>query len=231
MPCLALMSKALKSIRSMFAVLHGLASDLVRFLWSCVSSRTALVAENLFLRKQLAFYQEHQVRPRRLTNAARISLVFWSRFFDWKSALLSVKPATLIGWHRKAFRLFWKWKSRPGRPGLPAVRNLGIVAIKTPIRTPQANAFCERLIGTVRRECLDFMIPLNERHLRQILREWVSHYNRGRPHSSLGPGIPDQRTAPPCRIHRHRFEPRERVVSTAILGGLHHEYEVLQAVA
>jgi putative transposase len=41
------------------------------------------------------------------------------------------------------------------------------------------------------------MIPINERHLRQILREWVSHYNRGRPHSSLGPGIPDQRNLRP----------------------------------
>src|SRR5205807_6750113 len=47
-----------------------------------------------------------------------------------------------------------------------------------------ANAFCERLIGTLRRECLDFLIPLNERHLRSLLKEWVTHYNRGRPHAS-----------------------------------------------
>ena len=46
---------------------------------------------------------------------------------------------------------------------------------------PQANAFCERVIGTVRRECLDHLIPLNERHLRQILSAWVPHYNHGRP--------------------------------------------------
>lgn len=71
-----------------------------------------------------------------------------------------------------------------------AVRNLGISVLKTPVRSPKANTFCERLIGTVRRECLEHMIPISERHLRQILREWVSHYNRGRPHSSLGPGIP-----------------------------------------
>jgi hypothetical protein len=63
---------------------------------------------NLFLRKQLAFYQERQIHPRRLTNAARLSLVFWSRFFAWKFALTVVKPATLIGWHRKAFQQFWK---------------------------------------------------------------------------------------------------------------------------
>jgi len=45
--------------------------------------------------------------------------------------------------------------------------------LKTPVRAPQANAYCERLIGTVRRECLDWMIPLNERHLRQALAEWL----------------------------------------------------------
>ena len=105
----------------MLRVLRGLANDAVIFLRSSFHSRAALIAENLFLRKQLTFYQEHQVRPRRLTNAARLSLVFWSRFFEWKSALLIVKPVTLIGWHRKAFRLFWKWKSgRVGRPKLPA---------------------------------------------------------------------------------------------------------------
>jgi transposase InsO family protein len=43
----------------------------------------------------------------------------------------------------------------------------------------------------MRRECLDFMIPMSERHVRVILREWVRHYNRGRPHASLGPGIPE----------------------------------------
>src|SRR5262245_19289055 len=111
----------LRSSLSVFCVLRGLANEAVIFLRSCFHSRTALIAENLFLRKQLTFYQEHQVRPRRLTNAPRLSLVFWSRFFEWKSALLIVKPATLIGWHRKAFRLFWKWKSRRvGRPRLPA---------------------------------------------------------------------------------------------------------------
>lgn len=64
---------------------------------SLLRSRSGLIAENLFLRKQLAFYQEHQVRPRRLTDAARISLVIWSTFCDWRSALVIVKPAPLIG--------------------------------------------------------------------------------------------------------------------------------------
>ena len=58
-----------------------------------------------------------------------------------------------------------------------AVEGLGLRILRTPVRAPQANAYCERLIGTMRRECLDFMIPLSERHLRSILREWVKHYN------------------------------------------------------
>ena len=45
--------------------------------------------------------------------------MLWSRWFHWKDALIIVKPETLIGWHRKGFRLFWRWKSRPGRPRLP----------------------------------------------------------------------------------------------------------------
>ena len=109
----------LRLIRAPFDVFREVASDLTSLMRLCFSSRTALIAENLFLRKQLAFYQEREVRPRRLTNAARLWLVFWSRFFDWKSALVVVKPETLIGWHRKAFRLFWRWKSRPGRRLIP----------------------------------------------------------------------------------------------------------------
>ena len=68
---------------------------------------------------------------------------------------------------------------------------MGLRVLKTPVGTPQANALCEHLVGTIRRECLDWLIPLNERHLRLILREWVTHYNRGRPPVSLGPGIPE----------------------------------------
>jgi transposase InsO family protein len=71
-----------------------------------------------------------------------------------------------------------------------ALKAMGLTILKTPYQAPQANAFCERLIGTIRRECLNFLIPLSERHLRTILKEWVRQYNQGRPHFSLGPGIP-----------------------------------------
>src|SRR5262245_40541386 len=68
---------------------------------------------------------------------------------------------------------------------------MGLTILKTPVQALQANPFCERLIGTMRREFLDLMIPLNESHLRRVPQEWVAHYNRGRPRASLGPGIPD----------------------------------------
>ena len=103
---------------------------------------------------------------------------------------------------------------------------MGLTVLRTPVRAPQANAFCERLVGTIRRECLDFMIPLSERHLRRILQMWVAHYNRGRPHASLGPGLPDP---PPVRVaasNDHRVPEGHRIIATPILGGLHHEYRV-----
>jgi transposase InsO family protein len=104
--------------------------------------------------------------------------------------------------------------------------------VKTPVRTPQANAFCERVIGTMRRECLDWLIPLNERHLRWILRAWVTHYNRGRPHASLGPGIPDRSPAPIRPVPGgHHLPARRRVVATPILNGLHHEYRLVREAA
>jgi putative transposase len=109
---------------------------------------------------------------------------------------------------------------------------LGLTILKTPVRAPQANAFCEGVIGTIRRECLDFMIAISERHVRAILREWVSHYNGGRPHASLGPGIPDRPLGDSIRGSRgHRLPGGYRVRSTPILGGLHYEYHLEQQAA
>src|SRR5215469_5738931 len=349
-----------------------LVSNLIPLLTVLFRSRTSLIAENLFLRKQLAFYQEHKLKPQPLTDAARWTLVLCSRLFEWRSALVMVKPDTLIGWHRKGFKWFWRCKARSGRPPLQGkirelivrmakenptwgqrrvaaelclklgllvssrtvrkywpwggddgrgkatssqrwatfvrnhadamvacdfmvavtakfqllyvfvmlelgsrrilqcnvtahpsaewtlqqfrqglsdetryrfvihdrdcifstefdqelVQGFGVKVLKTPPQAPQANAFCGRLIGTIRRECLDFKIPLTEKHLRRLLSEWVRHYNAGRPHSSLGPGIP-------AEVHRGSVEGNTictdeqrklRVISRPVLGGLHHEY-------
>ena len=100
---------------------------------------------------------------------------------------------------------------------------LGIEAILTPVQAPRANAVAERVVGTLRRECLDHMIIVNERHLRRVLREYLDHYNRGRPHRSLNLETP---TGPPARAG-----PPEsgRIVARPVLGGLHHEYEWVAA--
>jgi transposase InsO family protein len=302
-------------------------------------------------------------------------MVALARFFDWRGALVIVKPATFLKWHRNAFRQFWKWKPRRlGRPSLPsnlreiirkmdrenptwgeeriadellvkfgtrvsartvrkylgpghrgtprgdqrwatfvhnhakaivacdflvsvtatfrvlyvfvameigsrrilhvnvtdhptaewtiqqfreflaydhpyrfvihdrdaifsaavdsALKDFGVRALRTPVRTPTANAFCERVIGTIRRECLDFIIPINERHLRATVREFVTFYNRGRPHSSLGPGIPEPiQASAPDAVHRHKLPVGYRISSKSILGGLHHDYRLEKEAA
>jgi transposase InsO family protein len=334
----------------------------------------ALAAENLFLRKQLALYQERKAKRRPTSVASRWTMTALGRLFAWRDALVIVKPETFLGWHREAFRLFWRWKShRSGRqplprniraliremgrnnptwgeerianelslklgirvsartvakylvmdrprgtanqrwrvfvqnharamvacdfftsvtatfrvlyvfvamevgtrrivhfnvtdhptaewtiqqfreflafdhpyrfvihdrdsifsPGLDAsVRALGVRILKTPVRAPKANAFCERLIGTIRRECLDWAIPFGQTHLQRILREWVTHFNRGRPHMALGPGIPEPLQAKvPARSHWHKLPSGFRVVSKPVLGGLHHEYGLEKEVA
>src|SRR4051812_37073182 len=100
-------------LHTIFAVTRALAS-LVR---SAMRSRAQLATENLFLRKQLALYQERKVKPRRSDDATRIILAGLSHVLAWRQLLLIVKPETLIRWHRRGFRLFWRWKSRtPGRP-------------------------------------------------------------------------------------------------------------------
>jgi putative transposase len=114
-----------------------------------------------------------------------------------------------------------------------SVAGMGLEVIETPVRSPKANSLCERLIGTLRRECLDWTIPLTEEHLRKTLRFWLPHYNRGRPHSSLGPGLPDPPLNVPVHLqrHRHRFDQSSRVVVHSVLNGLHHEYSLLARAA
>jgi hypothetical protein len=94
-----------------------------------LTSRAQLAAENLFLRKQLALYQERRTRPRRADASTRVALVLLSQFLDWRALLTVVKPETLIRWHRQGWRLFWRWKSRPGRPTIPVDLQRLIVAI------------------------------------------------------------------------------------------------------
>jgi transposase InsO family protein len=341
--------------------------DASSYLRLCLRPAPVLAAENLFLRKQLALYQERNDKPARATNATRITLVWLARWFDWRQALAIVQPETFIRWHRQVFHLFWRWKSRPGRPPVPPelralirriahenptwgqerianelllklglrvsprtvrkympkrpdrgpghcvpsqrwrtfIRNhaqaivacdfcvvvtatfrllyvfvviehssrrllhvhvtahptaewtlqqlreaipadhtyrflihdrdsifsraldqrIGHLGLKV-LKTPVANAICERVLGTLRRECLDFLIPLTEHHLQQLVGEWVTHYNSGRPHMALGPGIPQPFTSRLASLQkdRHILPDHLSVVAHPVLSGLHHDY-------
>jgi putative transposase len=95
----------------------------------------------------------------------------------------------------------------------------GIRTIKTPVRSPRANAYAERWVRTVRTECLDWVLVLGRRHLNAILHEYVGHYNHHRPHRGLDLGMPASSretaviTPPSLHVHRHD-----------VLGGLIHQY-------
>ena len=364
----------IKRVFNALGELSGLALTLftngVHFVALCTRSRTALAAENLFLRKQLAFYQERNVRPRRFDNVTRWIMVLLSHGFAWNNALVNVTPKTFIGWHRAGFRLFWRWKSRPGRPPIPtelraliramardnpgwgeerianelllklglqvsprtvrkympkrprgqprgdqrwstfvqnhaaaivacdfctvvtatfrllyvlvviehqtrrlvhcnvtthptaawtlqqlreaipsdhgyrflihdrdgifsprldqSISHMRLRVLKTPPRSPKANSICERVIGTLRRECLDYLIPLGRLHVYRIVKEWVGYYNQSRPHMSLGPGIPSPPAQLPARLQstRHRIAKDQRISVHPVLGGLHHDYRL-----
>ena len=95
---------------------------------------------------------------------------------------------------------------------------MGITTVLSPVRAPQANAIAERVIGTLRRDCLDHVLVLSERHLRHVLQEYVAYDNTTRPHQSLGDEPPDGPR------HAHRPPGPMRLTSRPILGGLHHEY-------
>src|SRR5450631_66333 len=86
--------------------------DLMELVLLVARSHSTLAAENLFLRKQLALFQERKVKPRRADDSTRWMMATLSRVFAWRDALVNVKPDTLIRWQRRGFRLFWRWKSK-----------------------------------------------------------------------------------------------------------------------
>ena len=320
-------------------------------------SHTGLLAENMALRHQLSVLQRTARRPR-LKARDRVFWVWLSRIWpQWRSALLIVQPETVVKWHRQGFRLYWRWKSRAGKPGRPRVdpeirelirrisrenplwgsprirdelallglkvakstveqymirngkppsqswkifidnhikdiaavdfftvstvtfrilycfvvlrldrrcvvhfnvttnptarwtaqqlveafpydqtprflirdrhgtyghvvrerlRGMGIAEVLTAPRSPWQNGYAERLVGSIRRECLDHLIVLSERHLLRILGEYFEYYHRSRPHQSLDGNSPDPRNV--------ESSDGRRVLGTAVLGGLHYTY-------
>ena len=99
----------------------------------------------------------------------------------------------------------------------------GIRILASPPQAPRANAICERIIGTLRQELLDRLLIVNERHLRQVLTEYLQHYNTARPHRFLGqltPAQADTQPPEPINLADHRIRRRQ------VLGGLAHEYYI-----
>ena len=324
-----------------------------------------IVLENLALRQQLAAMKRSIKRPQ-LRSRDRLFWVLLSRFWtNWQEALIIVKPETVIGWHRKGFRLFWKFKSRrkgSGRPpvspeirdlilkmakanplwGAPRIhgellklgieisertvsslmprripkppsqtwrtflknhmmhmvsidfftvptakfrilfvlvilshsrrrvvhfnvtahptanwtaqqiieafpwdtapkyllrdrdsiyganfrqrlKNMDIKEVVTAPRSPWQNPFVERLVGSIRRDCLNHLIVLNESHLKRILSSYFEYYHKDRTHYGLGKDTPSGRPVQP--------RPAEggNLIELPRVGGLHHRYEWKQA--
>jgi transposase InsO family protein len=333
--------------------------DLIRaILRVLLANRAALIAENLALRQQLAVVNHAAKRPR-LRRRDRIFWVWLSKLWrGWRSALVVVQPDTVVRWHRRGFRLYWRWKSRrngrpkietevralirrvsrenplwgapriraelallghdvaestiakymvcnrPGRPpsqtwrsflanhmdctaacdffvvptvtfrllycfvilaherrrilhfnvtdhptaqwtaqqiveAFPAdgsepryllrdrdgiygdyfrhrLKNMGIDEVLIAPRSPWQNPFAERVIGSLRRECVDHLVVLSESHLRRILGAYVTYYNGSRCHGSLAGNSPLGREVEPS--------PAGRVTAIPYVGGLHHRY-------
>jgi transposase InsO family protein len=324
------------------------------------ASRDDLVAENRLLRQQLILLRRQLGRPR-LNPEDRVTLVVLaSRTKSWASAMLIVKPETLLRWHREGFRLFWRrrstvtsreprvasetialirkmarnnklwgaerirgeliklgirhakstiqkymravrpsgrsgqtwstfiknharhlwacdyvqtydlffrpifaffileigsrrivhigvtrsptsqWTAQQLREATPwrtaprfvirdrdskygvafdnAAVGVGIRVLQTPFRAPNANAYCERLIGSVRRECLDHVVIVSERQLLALLTEYGRYYNRARPHQGIAQRVPEGPEKPTRNAGR--------IVEIPAVGGLHHEYRL-----
>jgi putative transposase len=97
------------------------------------------------------------------------------------------------------------------------VKGMAIREVLTAPRAPWQNPFVERVIGSIRRECLDHVLVLNERHLRRLLRAYVAYYNGSRPHQALENNSPIPREVQPPSRGRIRAVPE--------VGGLHHRYQ------
>ena len=93
---------------------------------------------------------------------------------------------------------------------------MGIEEVPTAPRSPWQNPYCERVIGTIRRECLNHVIVLNEVHLKRILNSYLKYYHDSRPHLSLDRNSPTPREVEPRSLGE--------VVSIPYVGGLHHRY-------
>jgi hypothetical protein len=104
-----------------------------------------------------------------------------------------------------------------GKQFAAVAEGAGIVVLNIPPKSPNLNPICERFLGSVRRECLDYVIILGEDHLRGVLKEYVSYFNTSRPNQGIQQSILG-------RDHRGSVNATGKIVARPILGGLHHDY-------
>jgi putative transposase len=329
----------------------------LQILFSAFKSRESLVLENAALRHQIAVLQRNCSRPALKWRDRAFWDILSCLWPNWRRSLFIVQPETVVSWHRKGFRYYWKWKSRyrwPGRPrvsrevrdlirqmsianplwGAPRIHGellklgidvsqatvskymvkpdhrpsqswqtfltnqaadtvsidfftvptatfkifyvflildnarrriihfnvttnptaawtsqqiaeafpwetapryllrdndsiygsvfihrllaMGIKQVRTAKRSPWQNPYVERVIGSIRRECLDHVIVFDGRHLKRILTEYVDYYHRSRTHLGLEKDCPETRSIEPVEMGNIRAEP--------VLSGLHHQY-------
>ncbi len=96
----------------------------------------------------------------------------------------------------------------------------GIKLLKTPVHAPRANAICERFMRSVRQECLDHLLILQERQLQLVLNTYVVYFNQARPHQGTGQHIPEQRS-----LNQSAQGARNKVIAYPVVGGLHQDYQ------
>ena len=174
--------------------------------------------EILVLSHQLRVLKRTAGRPR-LRTIDRILRAVASRAIPrdrWVAFL--VAPATLLRWHRELVKRKWTYRRKFTRLFDTVLRSEGMRVIRTPIQAPNANAHAERVIETIRAECLDWTLILGRRHLDRTLRTYAEHYNRGRPHRALDLAPPRAEARDPIPVRPRDVRRRD------LLGGLIHEY-------
>ena len=198
-------------------------------VFSIFRSRAALELENLALRHQIGVLQRSARKRPRLTPVDRLLYVFLVMAHDRRRILhCNVTAHPTAEWTGQQLREAFPFEQPPryllrdrdaifGDAFQGQVRDMGIQEVLCTPRSPWQRAYLERVIGSIRRECLDHVIVFDESSLRRILRSYLDYYHRSRTHLSLGKDSPEPRSIQP--------EQMGRVVALPQVGGLHHRYE------
>jgi hypothetical protein len=197
------LSRAIRHLVSCAILLCTLLLDAARFLRCCLRSPTALAAENLFLRKQLALCEERHVKLRRATDAIRMALVWMPQWFDWQPALAVMHPETFKRWRRQGYHLFWHWTLCPGRPPIP-------IALQGLIRQMTR----DNLTWGQRRIANELQLKLGLQVSPRTVRKYMStRFDR-----APGQRVPSQRWR--TFLRNHAWDPMVRGVYTELTQGV-----------